>query len=91
MKFNIMHILSFFLSIVLLISCSSHGQDVIRKSTALNQYQNRVFFGVVDSTLTKKYPFILKKIIISFLLKIAIILRNYFTIFSKWLEIKIEN
>jgi lysophospholipase L1-like esterase len=58
MKFNIMHILSFFLGIVLLISCSSHGQDVIRKSTALNQYQNRVFFGVVDSTLTKKYPFI---------------------------------
>jgi len=53
-----MHILSYLVGISLLISCSSHGQDSIRKSTALNQYQNRVFFGVVDSTYARKYPFI---------------------------------
>lgn len=58
MRRTVMHILSFIIGIALLISCSSHGQDSIRKSTALNQYQNRVFFGVVDSTYARKYPFI---------------------------------
>lgn len=58
MRIKTMHILSFTIGVALLISCTSHSQDSIRKSTALNQYQNRVFFGVVDSTLTKKYPFI---------------------------------
>ena len=41
-----------------LIACSSHGQDSIRVSSSLNNYKNPVFFGIVDSTLSEKYPFI---------------------------------
>lgn len=44
--------------VLCLFSCTTQGQDPIRKSDSLNTYQNRVFFGVVDSNLTKKYPFI---------------------------------
>lgn len=58
MKKTIMHILAILLFLVAFISCDSHGQDTIRKNDSLNNYQNRVFFGVVDSTLTEKYPFI---------------------------------
>ena len=58
MKKIIMHLLSILLIIATLISCNSHGQDTIRKSNSLNNYKNRVFFGVIDSTLTEKYPFI---------------------------------
>ncbi|MES2587850.1 MAG: GDSL-type esterase/lipase family protein [Bacteroidota bacterium] len=54
----IMHILGILLIIVTFISCNTHGQDSLRKSDSLNNYKNRVFFGIVDSTLTKKYPFI---------------------------------
>lgn len=53
-----MYILSILVLIGSLVACNSHGQDTIRKSTSLNNYNNRVFFGVVDSTLAKKYPFI---------------------------------
>lgn len=42
-----------------LISCTSHSQEIVmRKSDSLNNYKNPVFFGIVDSTLTQKYPFI---------------------------------
>ena len=58
MNIIIMRILSALLLVVTLISCNSHGQDSIRVSDSLNRYQNRVFFGIVDSTLTDKYPFI---------------------------------
>lgn len=58
MKKIIMHIIGSLLLFACLISCTSHGQDTIRKSNSLNTYQNRVFFGVVDSTLADKYPFI---------------------------------
>ncbi|MFN5417239.1 MAG: GDSL-type esterase/lipase family protein [Flavobacteriia bacterium] len=54
----IMHILGTLLFIATLISCNTHGQDTIRVSDSLNRYQNRVFFGIIDSTLTQKYPFI---------------------------------
>lgn len=53
-----MHIVGVLLVIVTLISCNSHGQGTIRVSDSLNRYQNRVFAGIVDSTLTEKYPFI---------------------------------
>lgn len=58
MRRKIMHILSILVLVASLIACTSHGQDTIRKSTSLNNYNNRVFFGVVDSTLAQKYPFI---------------------------------
>lgn len=58
MKKIIMQILGILLIVVSLISCNSHGQDTLRKSNSLNNYKNRVFFGVIDSTLTEKYPFI---------------------------------
>lgn len=58
MKKLIMYISAVFLFIFTLLSCNSIGQDSIRRSDSLNNYKNRVFFGVVDSTLTQKYPFI---------------------------------
>jgi len=58
MKTLIMHIIWSLVTAACLISCNTQGQDVIRKSDSLNNYKNRVFFGVVDSTLTRKYPFI---------------------------------
>ncbi|MCE3296847.1 MAG: hypothetical protein K0R65_2561 [Crocinitomicaceae bacterium] len=58
MRKRVMHILGILLLIAGLISCNSHGQNSMRSSDSLNRYQNRVFFGVVDSTLTEKYPFI---------------------------------
>lgn len=58
MRKIMMHILSVLLIFVTLISCNSHSQDTIQVSDSLNHYQNRVFFGIVDSTLQTKYPFI---------------------------------
>lgn len=59
MKKVIMKIVGLLVIAICLISCTSHSQeDVFRKSDSLNSYKNRVFFGVVDSTLSKKYPFI---------------------------------
>jgi lysophospholipase L1-like esterase len=58
MKRLLMYIIGILTSILLLISCNSHGQDSLRVSDSLNRFQNPVFFGVVDSTLTEKHPFI---------------------------------
>ncbi len=58
MKRTLMYISIILTFILTLISCDSSGQDPIRRSDSLNNYRNRVFFGVVDSTLTEKYPFI---------------------------------
>lgn len=58
MRRKVMYILGILLLIAGLISCNSHGQNTMRSSDSLNRYKNRVFFGVVDSTLTEKYPFI---------------------------------
>lgn len=54
-----MRILGTLLVAISLIACNSHGQnDSIRRSDSLNSYKNRAFFGVIDSTVSKKYPFI---------------------------------
>jgi lysophospholipase L1-like esterase len=59
MKEVIMKIIGSLVLVICLISCNSHGQeDSIRRSDSLNSYQNRVFFGVIDTSMTKKYPFI---------------------------------
>jgi lysophospholipase L1-like esterase len=58
MRKKIMQILGILLIAVSIISCNSHGQDPVYKSDSLNNYKNKVFFGLVDSTLTEKYPFI---------------------------------
>jgi lysophospholipase L1-like esterase len=55
---KIMKILSSLIIVYLLIACNSKGQDTIRKSVALNQYKNKVFLGVVDTSNLTKYPFI---------------------------------
>jgi lysophospholipase L1-like esterase len=58
MRKLIMRIIGSLLVAFSLLACTSRSQDIIRKSDSLNTYKNRVFFGVVDSTLTTKYPFI---------------------------------
>lgn len=58
MKKYMMKVIGILVLAMCLIACTSHSQDIIRKSDSLNTYQNRVFFGVVDSSLTEKYPFI---------------------------------
>ena len=60
MKKLIMKLIALLTLCISLISCVSHSQEdtLVRKSDSLNSYKNRVFFGIVDSTLTIKYPFI---------------------------------
>jgi lysophospholipase L1-like esterase len=59
MKTWIMHIIVSLTLSICLLACTSHSQQtVVRKSDSLNAYKNRDFFGVVDSTLAEKYPFI---------------------------------
>lgn len=54
----LMQIASFLSMLTILISCTSHGQEEVRVSDSLNRYKNPVFYGIVDSTLANKYPFI---------------------------------
>lgn len=53
-----MKIIGIALFLSALISCTSHGQEDLQVSDSLNRYQNPVFYGIVDSTLSEKYPFI---------------------------------
>jgi lysophospholipase L1-like esterase len=49
----------FLLVIFSFISCKTHSQDLANKNfNALNKYSNVNFFGIVDSSLATKYPFI---------------------------------
>lgn len=58
MKIKMMRIISILVLIGILIACSSHGQDSIRRISSLNNYNSPAFLGIVDSTLSEKYPFI---------------------------------
>lgn len=58
MRVRIMHVVGVLLLVCTMISCSTHGQDSLQTPVSLNNYQSPVFMGVVDSTLSEKYPFI---------------------------------
>ena len=39
-------------------SCTQEDSNVKLKEVSLNEYKNRRFFGIIDSTFTLNYPFI---------------------------------
>lgn len=44
--------------ILLFSNCTEDSKDVIKDHVYLNEYKNRKFFGIIDSSLAETYPFI---------------------------------